>query len=189
MKTLDGYHWVDHLIENHVLETASERSDSRRCSRWRASRSSAASSIRIPSSVSASDDDKPDDEEQQKPPRKGFTPQEAKRVLTVTFVAPSDFISVEMAAARRWLPWLCACSGARVNELTSQPTDRPDLVLHRYEPNAYIWAASPRTALMASSAGFRRVAFHISVVSPQRRSAIQGRSSVPCFGFGGAASR
>jgi hypothetical protein len=24
-----------------------------------------------------------------------------------------------MAAARRWLPWLCAYSGARVNELTS----------------------------------------------------------------------
>ena len=53
------------------------------------------------------------------PPRKGFTPQEAKKILTATLVAPSDFISVEMAAARRWLPWLCAYSGARINELTS----------------------------------------------------------------------
>jgi integrase len=33
-------------------------------------------------------------------------------------------ISVEMRAARRWLPWLCAYSGARVNELTSlHPSD------------------------------------------------------------------
>jgi integrase len=37
---------------------------------------------------------------------------------------PSHLISVEMAAVRRWLPWLCAYSGARVNELTSlHPTD------------------------------------------------------------------
>jgi hypothetical protein len=32
---------------------------------------------------------------------------------------PSHLICVEMRAARRWLPWLCAYSGARVNELTS----------------------------------------------------------------------
>jgi hypothetical protein len=38
--------------------------------------------------------------------------------------APSDLISDEMRAARRWLPWLCAYSGARVNELTSlHPAD------------------------------------------------------------------
>jgi hypothetical protein len=38
--------------------------------------------------------------------------------------SPSHLISVEMAAAKRWLPWLCAYSGARVNELTSlHPSD------------------------------------------------------------------
>jgi hypothetical protein len=40
----------------------------------------------------------------------------------------SHLISEEMHAARRWLPWLCAYSGARVNELTSlYPADvKPD---------------------------------------------------------------
>ncbi len=53
------------------------------------------------------------------PPRKGFTPQEAHTILNATMDTPSHLISVEMKAARRWLPWLCAYSGARVNELTS----------------------------------------------------------------------
>jgi len=59
-----------------------------------------------------------------KPPRKGFTAEEARIILTGTLDTPSHLISVEMRAARRWLPWLCAYSGARVNELTSlHPTD------------------------------------------------------------------
>jgi site-specific recombinase XerD len=57
--------------------------------------------------------------ETQLPPRKGFTPAEASLILTATVATPSHLISVEMKAARRWLPWLCAYSGARVNELTS----------------------------------------------------------------------
>jgi hypothetical protein len=57
--------------------------------------------------------------QQKEPPRKGFTPEEAKLILNGTLATPSHLISVEMKAARRWLPWLCAYSGARVNELTS----------------------------------------------------------------------
>jgi len=39
--------------------------------------------------------------------------------LTATLDDRSHLISEEMKAARRWLPWLCCYSGARVNELTS----------------------------------------------------------------------
>lgn len=53
------------------------------------------------------------------PRQKGFSLAEATAILTATLSTPSHLISAEMRAARRWLPWLCAYSGARVNELTS----------------------------------------------------------------------
>ncbi|MGY3585714.1 integrase [Bradyrhizobium sp. USDA 4341] len=51
---------------------------------------------------------------------KGFDGNEAETILSASKLKFSDKISVEMAAARRWVPWLCAYSGARVNEITSQ---------------------------------------------------------------------
>jgi integrase len=49
---------------------------------------------------------------------KGFEESEAKTILAAALVPPSQKISVEMAAARRWIPWICAYTGARVNEIT-----------------------------------------------------------------------
>ncbi|HET6888797.1 MAG TPA: DUF6538 domain-containing protein, partial [Candidatus Udaeobacter sp.] len=49
---------------------------------------------------------------------KGFSGEEARTILAATLRPPSDKISIEMAAARRWIPWICAYTGARVNEIT-----------------------------------------------------------------------
>lgn len=49
---------------------------------------------------------------------KGFDHDEARIILAATLRPFSDKISVEMGAARRWVPWLCAYTGARVNEIT-----------------------------------------------------------------------
>jgi len=49
---------------------------------------------------------------------RGFDHDEARTILAAILQPASDRISVEMAAARRWVPWLCAYSGARVNEIT-----------------------------------------------------------------------
>ena len=49
---------------------------------------------------------------------KGFTADEALKILRATVDPASKRTSVEFAAARRWVPWLCAYSGARVNEIT-----------------------------------------------------------------------
>jgi integrase len=49
---------------------------------------------------------------------RGFTETEALTILAATLVPASERTSVEFAAARRWVPWLCAYSGARVNEIT-----------------------------------------------------------------------
>lgn len=50
---------------------------------------------------------------------KGFDGGEAHTILSATLAKPSGKISVEMAAARRWVPWICAYTGARVNEITA----------------------------------------------------------------------
>lgn len=49
---------------------------------------------------------------------KGLTDEEALLILRSTLVAPQTRITPERAFARRWVPWLCAYSGARVNEIT-----------------------------------------------------------------------
>ena len=49
---------------------------------------------------------------------KGFDGKEAETILTATLQPFSHLISVEMKAARRWLPWIGAYTGARINELT-----------------------------------------------------------------------
>lgn len=50
---------------------------------------------------------------------RGFDPEQALTILSATVATPSHLISGEMKAARRWVPWICAYTGARVNEITS----------------------------------------------------------------------
>ena len=54
---------------------------------------------------------------------KDFTKDEAVAVLRASLVKPSAKLSAPSIRARRWLPWLCAYSGARVGELAQLRTD------------------------------------------------------------------
>jgi integrase len=47
-----------------------------------------------------------------------FTMEEAKAILRATLDDPPPKLSPTNARARRWIPWLCAYSGARVNEFS-----------------------------------------------------------------------
>lgn len=49
---------------------------------------------------------------------RSFTSTEARAILTATLEKPSAKLSTTHARARRWIPWLCAYSGARVNEFS-----------------------------------------------------------------------
>lgn len=49
---------------------------------------------------------------------KDFTKTERKIILQAALVPASDNLSPGRALARRWVPWLCAYTGARVNEMT-----------------------------------------------------------------------
>jgi len=50
---------------------------------------------------------------------KGFTDAEAKLILQAALQAatPSKALAKKQAAARRWIPWLCCYTGARVSEI------------------------------------------------------------------------
>ncbi len=47
-----------------------------------------------------------------------FTATEATAILSASLLPPSASLSAYHAFARRWVPWLCAYSGARVGEMT-----------------------------------------------------------------------
>jgi integrase len=49
---------------------------------------------------------------------RGFTDKEAVVILAAALAPMSELMSAENAAARRWVPWICAYTGARVNEIT-----------------------------------------------------------------------
>lgn len=47
-----------------------------------------------------------------------FTSLEANSILAASLVPSTTAITNHLALARRWVPWLCAYTGARVNEIT-----------------------------------------------------------------------
>lgn len=49
---------------------------------------------------------------------RSFTTEEARAILTASLIPPEGNLTEGSILARRWIPWLCAYSGARVNELT-----------------------------------------------------------------------
>lgn len=49
---------------------------------------------------------------------KSLSDLEAEKILRGTLTAPPRRLSCERVLARRWVPWLCAYSGARVNEMS-----------------------------------------------------------------------
>lgn len=48
----------------------------------------------------------------------GFKDTEAKQILSATLAEQRSSLPEETKLARRWIPWLCAYTGARVNEMS-----------------------------------------------------------------------
>lgn len=57
-----------------------------------------------------------------------YTMDEATSILQATLLPPSSHMPATTARARRWVPWLCAYSGARVGELAQLRAE--DITLH-----------------------------------------------------------
>jgi hypothetical protein len=159
MTTGDGYGWVDHLTAKGFA-TKSIRDV------WVASLSATAGfaverrkvPINVFRGITVRNAVEDVDVEPKPPRQKGFTLPQAETILTATLDSRSHLMSAEMLAARRWLPWLCAYSGARVNELTSlHPSD----VLSDKETG--IWCVVIKPSL-EKTAKWRTVPIHSHVI-------------------------
>jgi integrase len=104
---------------------------------------------------------------------KGFDGKEAETILSATLRKPSDKISVEMAAARRWVPWICAYTGARVNEIT--PLTGRDFVRRDG-----IWMIRIR-AENNKTRKFREVPLHSHLIEQELLDCVKSRGARPLF--------
>lgn len=104
---------------------------------------------------------------------KGFDGREAETILSATLRKFSDQISAEMAAARRWVPWVCAYTGARVNEIT--PLTGRDLVLRDG-----IWMIRIR-AENNKTRKFREVPLHSHLIEQGFLDYARSRGARPLF--------
>ena len=121
----DAYRWVDHLAEKDIAKKsirevwiASLRAVAGfQIERGKLTTENPFSRIRVRGVKSTKDSNK-----------KGFSDAQAEKILTATLATFSHLTTPETRAARRWIPWICAYTGARVNEITSLPPSdvRPD---------------------------------------------------------------
>lgn len=104
---------------------------------------------------------------------KGFDGEEAAKILAATRGPFSHLISVEMKAARRWLPWIGAYTGARINELT--PLTAADFV-----KRDGIWMIRIRGA-NAKTRSYREVPLHGHLIEQGLLDYAKSRGKRPLF--------
>jgi integrase len=111
-----------------------------------------------------------------------FTMEEVKLILRATLAAPSPLMSRENAAARRWIPWLLAYTGARLNEITQarqsdlKPEVNPD------DRTEVIWMLDITPAAGTVKTGMaRKVPLHPHLIEQGFLSYVQTRVGLPLF--------
>jgi integrase len=104
---------------------------------------------------------------------KGFTEEEALVILRATRCAPSRALSPENAAARRWVPWICAYTGARVNEVTQLVPS--DFMSKKEIPYVRIDAEASKTG------NYREVPLHDDLVKQRLLDYVASRGTRPLF--------
>jgi integrase len=104
---------------------------------------------------------------------KGFDAEEAATILRATLRKQSGNASPETVAARRWIPWICAYTGARVNEIT--PLTGRDFVVRAGIPMIRIRAQTSKTRK------FREVALHPDLIEQGLLLYAKSRGARPLF--------
>ncbi|WP_082487271.1 DUF6538 domain-containing protein [Methylobacterium sp. Leaf89] len=116
-----------------------------------------------------------------------FTDVEADTILRASLGPHSPRLSREKAASRRWIPWLCAYGGARVNEMTQL---RGQDV--RLENGIWIVRVTP-DAGRVKTGRWRDVPLHLDLVAQGFPDFVRARGHGPLFydpkrGRGGSAA-
>nr|WP_166309202.1 DUF6538 domain-containing protein [Bradyrhizobium sp. 2S1]MCK7664940.1 hypothetical protein [Bradyrhizobium sp. 2S1] len=104
---------------------------------------------------------------------KGFTEEEAAAILKGTLAPTPRGLSKEYASARRWVPWICAYTGARVNEITQLlPSDfkvKKDIPYIRIDADA------------AKTGDYREVPLHDHLIAEGLLAFVESRKGRPLF--------
>lgn len=110
----------------------------------------------------------------------GFTLEEAIKILSATRQDAGKNMTVEGAAARRWVPWLCAYTGARVNEITQARAD--DVYAETMPDGAPIWVVriTPEAGTVKNKSA-RVVPLHLHIVDQGFLEYVRSRSGKPLF--------
>ena len=108
---------------------------------------------------------------------KGFTDEEARAILAASLRDPSTFgaMGEHNKLAIRWVPWICAFSGARVSEITQMR--REDLI----EQNGIISIRITPDAGSVKTGNFRIVPLHPQLIAMGFPEFIQSQPDGPIF--------
>jgi integrase len=111
-----------------------------------------------------------------------FTMDEVRIILQATLKPPSSLMTKENAAARRWIPWILAYTGARINEITQArysdltPEVNPD------DPNELIWMLNITPAAGTVKTGkARKVPLHPHLIDQKFLDYVRTRVGLPLF--------
>ncbi len=105
---------------------------------------------------------------------RGLTDSEAAAILSATLEPTGSRLSPERALAMRWVPWICAYTGARVNEITQ-------LRAEDISQEGGIWTIHITPEAGSTKNGEpRTVALHSHLIEQGFVSAIKGRTG-PIF--------
>lgn len=106
---------------------------------------------------------------------KYFTPTEANTILVATMEPAPEKMSQGMKDARRWIPWLCAYTGARVGEVSQ--LRKQDIEQHG--EHWLIWITPEAGSTKDSNP--RRVAVHRHLVDQGFLKFVASKASGPLF--------
>ena len=105
-----------------------------------------------------------------------FTCKEADRILAEALRTADDRASEEFASARRWVPWILAYTGARVNEITA--LEGRDVSLKKLQTGESVWVIHIRRAKTKEP---RWVPLHEHLVEQGFQDFVRARGPGPLF--------
>ncbi|MGH6761196.1 MAG: DUF6538 domain-containing protein [Phyllobacterium sp.] len=106
---------------------------------------------------------------------KSFTTPEATSILAATLRPMSERMTKEMQAAHRWVPWLCAYTGARVGEMSQLRKED----VQEHEGHWLLWITPEAGSTKNGNPRF--VALHPHLMEQGFIDFVQGQKAGPLF--------
>ncbi|QEE41039.1 MULTISPECIES: DUF6538 domain-containing protein [unclassified Methylobacterium] len=106
--------------------------------------------------------------------KSGFSSEEADLILSASLAPQNGLASRELKDARRWVPWLCAYSGARVNEITQ-------LRVQDVKRSEGVWVMNITPEAGNTKTGPREVPLHDHLVEQGFLDFVRSKKAGPLF--------